>query len=56
MTEQLAILGGSGCVTIRHEFQWPITSEEEIAEVSELMRQGGTSDTGYSEPIRRWAA
>jgi dTDP-4-amino-4,6-dideoxygalactose transaminase len=49
-----ALLGGVPVVNIQREFRWPIITEADIAAVTELLRQGLTSDTGYSEPVRRF--
>ncbi|HWR50875.1 MAG TPA: DegT/DnrJ/EryC1/StrS family aminotransferase [Bryobacteraceae bacterium] len=51
---ELALFGGPRAVTIERDFQWPIAGEEEIAEVTAMLRTGTLSDTGYGDAIRRF--
>lgn len=51
---RLALLGGKPAVTIRKDFRWPIIEEQDIHAVTELLRAGLTSDTGYCEPVRQF--
>jgi len=41
--EKLALLGGEKTVVTKHEFKWPIITEEEISEVVKIMRKGEIS-------------
>jgi dTDP-4-amino-4,6-dideoxygalactose transaminase len=51
---ELAVFGGPRAVTIDREFRWPIAGEQEIAEITAMLRSGALSDTEYGDQIRRF--